>query len=247
MITTWTNERLQSLFDRYNRIYWRGKLPRFRLEIATLDRHIMGQCFHSSRTIKIDLAEHKSDRELRGTLLHEMAHAGDFPRQYRGHGLRFFAQIERLLRKGAPITVKNAEAGQVQMFLGLVPARFPLLKRKMEMLEARRVKRIDGHAKADRLGPGIELTDIDIIHSFEDCAHLRWKSALFRVGTLHAMVDETYRPLDARARRLIAKGRIAHRRVRRDHLEHERRARALGIQTVPDDVGMIQQEKRLGL
>jgi hypothetical protein len=64
------NERLQRLFDRYNRLYWSGKLAGYRVISAKLENRLE-ECDWRKRTIKIDVLRHSSDRELHSTLLHE--------------------------------------------------------------------------------------------------------------------------------------------------------------------------------
>jgi predicted metal-dependent hydrolase len=101
-MTNWSNERLRHLYERYNRIYWRGKLSGYRIVLAGLEEPL-GTCDYRKSFIQIDSNKHTSDRELRATLLHEMAHAAA---REPGHGVKFFAQMERLIKLGAPVTVK---------------------------------------------------------------------------------------------------------------------------------------------
>jgi|ERR1700678_2560676 SprT-like family len=91
---------------------------------------VMGLCEWKRKVITIDVERHKSDREVRSTLLHEMAHAAASIRGSRGHDPKFFAQLEKLLRLRAPIAIDTPEAGGVRILANLVPSRFPLLKRK---------------------------------------------------------------------------------------------------------------------
>src|ERR1700747_2529475 len=96
--TKWIDKRLQRLFDRYDLLYFSGKFRDYQVIIDTLPGGTFGTCDWSKRTITIDAEHHKSDRELRGTVLHEMVHpAVRKPR----HGVHFFAQIEGLLQKRA--------------------------------------------------------------------------------------------------------------------------------------------------
>src|SRR4029077_6822002 len=132
-----------------------------------------------------------------------------------GHDAKFFAQLEWLLRKKAPITISNPEAGAANILRDIVPARFALLKRKMDRLEARRRKPIDRLFQDKKITP-ITITDQDIIGEFEDAAsEMRWKEALLYVGLYNGLVDEGGRPVNQRARRLVARGRKAHSRARR--------------------------------
>jgi len=213
-------DRLKRLYDRYNRMYFHGRLS-YKIIAAPLPERIMGWCEWSKRAITIDLEKHTSDRQLRGTVLHEMAHEAA---NHWGHGIHFFAEVEKLLRQGAPITVKTAEGGKVEVQANLVPKRFPLLKRRMDRVEARRTKGIKDMVKAK----GISIRDVtedQIVENFRDVeggASLPWRAAVRYVGSQFALTDETGRPLTAFSRRIIAKGHKVHARARRDYLEDRR-------------------------
>jgi hypothetical protein len=92
------------------------------------------------RTIYINASLHASDRELRSTVLHEMAHAAT--KAGHGHSIEFFRQIENLLRQGAAVSVGDAEAGAAQVLKDIVPARFPLTRQRMERAEAKRSREL---------------------------------------------------------------------------------------------------------
>jgi hypothetical protein len=128
-------------------------------------------------------------------------------RQSRAHGTAFFAQMERLLKAGAPITINNPEAGAAHILKDIVPARFPLLKRKMDRVEALRQKSVEHTARIKKLST-IPISDEDIIHKFEDAAlELTWKPALLHIGLENGLVDEEARPVNQWARRLVARAR----------------------------------------
>ena len=221
--TKWNADRLQRLFDRYNRMYFRRRLLHYRITAGRLDGQVLGQCDWSKRAITIDLEKHTSDRELRGSVLHEMAHAAA-ERGIHGHGIHFFAQVEKLLRQGAPITVDTAEGGVVRVQANLVPKRFPLLKRRMDRIEARRAKRINDMLKATNW-PTYDVTEEQILARFgsvDGGASVPWLTAVRCVGMEFALTDETGRPLTPFARRIIAKARKIHRAARRDYLEDQR-------------------------
>lgn len=99
--TSWTTERLQHLFERYNAKYWKGKLPRYRVinskKIFDLARE--GLCDRRAHKLFINVASHYTDLQVRQTLLHEMAHAATKG----GHGKHWLAEMERIKRLGAPI------------------------------------------------------------------------------------------------------------------------------------------------
>jgi hypothetical protein len=71
----WTDERLRKLFDRYNRLYWRGALSGYRVVATTIEDDIpgytnLGECLTGKRIIKIDTGKHQNDRKLRQHRLH---------------------------------------------------------------------------------------------------------------------------------------------------------------------------------
>jgi hypothetical protein len=202
----WTEERLWDIFTQYNQKYWRGRLPVYRLVIATMP-DAMGRCDWTRKVITIDVEQHKSDREMRSTLLHEMAHAAASIRGSRGHDLKFFAQLEKLLQLNAPIAIDTPEAGSVRILANLVPRRFPLLKRKIDNAEARRSKPLEKLIAEQDLRVRL-ITDEDILLEFEDAAmELPWKKAVIAVGLENGLVDETGRPLTRRSRSLLDKAR----------------------------------------
>ncbi len=105
-LTKWTDERLQRLFDRYNRLYWSRKLPRYSVYIS--DHFNGGMCFRREREIILHSEAVATDREVRATLLHEMAHAAT----RRGHGTQWRQEMRRLCRAGAPIDSRDLESGE---------------------------------------------------------------------------------------------------------------------------------------
>jgi len=133
--TLWTTERLKRLCDHYNRKYWRRQL-RYRVVIEKISENFMSCISFYEKKNSVDPAKHASDRELRATLLHEMAHEAA---RGKGHGVKFFAQVERLLRRGAPIAVSYAEAGaEARIYANLVPPQFPLPDRFFSFLTSQR-------------------------------------------------------------------------------------------------------------
>jgi hypothetical protein len=171
------------------------------------------------------MGKHKTDRDLRGTLLHEMAHAAS---PWAGHTVPFFAQMERLIKRGAPVTISFAEAGAAKAYGELVPKRFRLLRAKMQRVEAKRGREVAAWQEAHPKIATEYVEDEHIVMRFTDAAScLTWNKALVSVGLENGMTDESGRPLNAWARRVIAKGRAAHGRARRDYLGYEKRRREL--------------------
>lgn len=58
----WTEQRVQRLFGRYNKTYWRGNLPPYAVRVRKLEG-CLGICFFKEREIVIDTNAHKSDRK----------------------------------------------------------------------------------------------------------------------------------------------------------------------------------------
>lgn len=223
-VTGWNGKRLGQLFDRYKKRYWRGRLPRYRLVVGPCGEETVGLCDSKRRTITVDVSAHRNDREVRGTMLHEMCHAA--AKRSRGHDVPFFAQTEKLLRARALITVDVPEAGSVRILADLVPRRFPLTRRLMERAEARRREPLEEAIKKFKIKPRV-ITDDDIVRDFESAAiqGLTWEAALLAVGVENGLVDETGRPLNRRASRIVRKGKVAHARERREFVA-DRRLRA---------------------
>ncbi len=94
--TSWTDKRLEHLFVRYNRRYWKGTLPVYRVRVDFTYKG--AYCSKKKRTITVNVESMRSDREIRGVLLHEMAHAATRA----GHGATWQAEMARLRAAGAP-------------------------------------------------------------------------------------------------------------------------------------------------
>ena len=179
MKQTSPDRRLSRLFQRYNQLYWSGKLPVYRIVPVSDLGSFLGRCDARTRTIEIDVAKHKSARELRSTLLHEMCHVAAHRNGSRGHDAKFFEQLEQLLRKKAPISIADPEAGKARVQSELVPARFPLVKSKMDRIVAKQRKPLERFIKANRLTPH-DISDEEIIRDFEyHASESTWKEALF--------------------------------------------------------------------
>lgn len=106
MNTTWTDSRLARLFDRYNRRFWNGRLPKY--SVIASDLYRGGLCKKRERQIFINLDTFRSDKEIRATLLHEMAHAATRD----SHGKYWQSEMERLAEEGAPISRVDLRYGE---------------------------------------------------------------------------------------------------------------------------------------
>ncbi len=94
-----TQSRLEQIFDRYNRRYWRGRLPSYQIIVS--EKHWGSCCDRKSRQIYMHpvLFERFDQNAIRRTLLHEMAHAAT-----QGvHGEAWQREMKRLHRRGAPV------------------------------------------------------------------------------------------------------------------------------------------------
>lgn len=217
--TRWNEHRLERLFERYNRIYWwHRRLPRYRVTVAKLDG-FLGLCHWRRKHIEIDTDQHRNDRHIRRTLLHEMVHAATRG----GHDLRFFAQMERLLRRGALPTIETGDVGRCKILDDVVPRRFPLLRAKVQRLESRRAREVERMAAKGKW-PSITVTNQMIIDEFGDCEAeaLPWKKVLACVGYEYGLTDAAGRPKNAWARRIVARGKKVHAKAHRDHLQYEK-------------------------
>lgn len=88
-------KKLQSLFTEYNRRYFGGRLPRYKVLLTNAVNPDGGRCERRKRRIYIN--PHKEDVSL--LLLHEMVHAA----VGRGHGKVFLKELRRLIELGAPL------------------------------------------------------------------------------------------------------------------------------------------------
>jgi hypothetical protein len=123
-----------------------------------------------------------------------MAHAASRS----GHTVPFFAQLERLLKRRAPVKVDAAEAGQAEILADIVPKRFPLLRAKMQRAENRRARDVLKYMREEKL-KGHTVTDDMIVTRFQDAAlELTWKQALIAIGLQYGLTDESGRPVNGR-------------------------------------------------
>jgi hypothetical protein len=210
--TVWTEKRLGRLFERYNRRYWRGRLPDYVISITPMEH--WGQCFRDRHQISIDIDRHGSDREIRSTLLHEMAHAAATGPP---HGYQFWAQVERLLRERAPFKISFAEAPDLALVGDAVPRRFPLARKAMKELENKRQKR---YANQEFDGE-FEIDEEYIAGRFEDAAAalLPWQRAVLSVGNELGLLDVGGKPKNAWAKKAIAKSKKSFLRLRKSLIQ----------------------------
>jgi hypothetical protein len=225
----WTDERLTGLFRYYNRKYWGDRLPKYSVSAADLSaKDCLGQCDWRLRTIEIDTAKHKNDRAIRATVLHEMAHAATT--RQKAHGLKFWEELERLLRKGAPLKIGFPEAPGLRILNSAVPRHLKLCRKAAEAADAQEQRKIQRRLAAmpkfDEYGfpTTIEATDDYIANNFEDAAveGASSRAALAEIGRDYGLLNIEGRPKNKRAAGLIEKCQKVYRRARRDYLASKR-------------------------
>jgi hypothetical protein len=93
-----TDNQLNLLFEEFNRVYFNGRLPRYRVQIV--DRIIRGfDAGKITRRKKLIQIRRGSLEKMAEILLHEMAHAATNER----HAKRFQDEMRRLRVAGAPL------------------------------------------------------------------------------------------------------------------------------------------------
>jgi hypothetical protein len=221
-VRRWTDQRLDRLFRRYNHLYWSGRLPLYSLRVEEQNSDHVGLCECEKRTILI-VVKGRSDRAIRSTVLHEMCHAAaPRPENHGYHGYAFWKQVEMLLRKRAPITIKNAEAPRISLLGGSIPARFPLSRKLVERLERRRqrlvLRMLEGTTS------GIVISHRNIIEEFggAEAAESPWQRARLLLGHEYGLLDVGGNPKNKWATRIIERGRKVHAKARREYLFDEK-------------------------
>jgi len=212
--TKWTQNRLTNLFRRYNKNYWNSSLDSWIVGVKKL-QDFVGICCRKEKEIWIDIAAHKTDLEVRETLLHEMAHAADKSKSKIAHGYGFWEQIERLLEQGAPLNVSFSEMPSHTFPLSAIPKKFKRCRAVAEKLEKTRERETSRIICQERLMVR-EISDEDILEEFADyeAGQVVWQVALRKIGLDYGLVDVEGRPVDERAERIIKKGYQKHKYVR---------------------------------
>src|ERR1051326_1090404 len=102
----WQQARLRRELAYFWNRYWLGRTLDYEISDAFFKKETRASasCYATARQILIDLTQHRSDRSVRSSLLHELCHAAAGPRS-RGHDIYFFREVERLLAAGAPIRI----------------------------------------------------------------------------------------------------------------------------------------------
>jgi hypothetical protein len=94
----WTERRLHRLFDKYNKRFFKCQLIGWRAGFTAEQPGEFGYCNPEIKQISIRIESHTSDRQVRATLVHEMAHATSSL----DHDDLWRMEMERLKKAGAP-------------------------------------------------------------------------------------------------------------------------------------------------
>jgi hypothetical protein len=212
MKTKWTESRLHNLYEHYNRKYWKARLTQFKVRIRSLDVAI-GQCSKKSRLIEIDVEQHRSDAQIRSTLLHEMCHAA--ASKY-GHGSSFCTQLEMLLRLKAPITIGFPEI--LKPFTFTIPKEFRCVRRAFRTIEEKQQREIQ---KITGKLPPINFKAFALFN-IQDYAlqGFTWKQIINSIGNEYHLLDIDNKPLPI-FRKFFEKARKTYVKARREYLLEE--------------------------
>jgi SprT-like family len=130
--------RIQQLFERYNQKYFDGSLSSVQVQVQTFDEDEGVNGRWDKETGTIFVSSMLKGRELRETLIHEMAHAACRGISCRGHGVRWLWHMYRAYKLGAPVNR--------QRFLVQFPEHWPYMDdveilREIRILERRAKKK----------------------------------------------------------------------------------------------------------
>ena len=221
-LTHWTNERLQRLYERYNLRFFDARVRGYTVRVCKLRTASLGECHRAKRTIRIDVWKHARDRDVRCTLLHELAHAAvrSWDLRNGGHGYAFWKVLEQLLRQHAPISIGCPEANGHFIFSQAIPPEFPLCRRRMESVN-RRARR--GSEEKVRTHSMALLPDVLArIRMYPDRP---WPAARLILSRFFPLIDLRGKPLNPVAASLL-------RQAKRAHEEEQRRFLAAKMQVI---------------
>jgi hypothetical protein len=71
----WTEQRVQRLFERYDGRFISRRLAEWKTDLSGDYPGCFGYCDIQTKRLYVRFEAHTSDRQLRATLVHEMAHA----------------------------------------------------------------------------------------------------------------------------------------------------------------------------
>ncbi len=111
-----TTQWISDTFDKYNNMYWEGKLRKPTFEICHT-KTILGQFKHSygQWLIRISDKYDRTEKEYTNTLLHEMCHVyirqNNLKDTNRHHGKLFYSEADRINKYGWHIARTDSVAG----------------------------------------------------------------------------------------------------------------------------------------
>jgi len=226
---SWTSARLKKLFNYYNKKYWKGSLE---------DAHVIrndklaaayGICYYEENRIEINVKVMKSDKGVRSTLLHEMCHlkAGNESGRNGCHDSMFFAQVETLLRKNAPIEVGTPENPNDSGPLA-IPAQYRLCRAAMKKESRRKQSELQKRIKKGEISNFVDGLKL-ILERFEllpcDIPDATWKDAVILIGKECHFLDIDDNPLPWMKPHLkVAKKKFeeARRNIKLEHVMRDR-------------------------
>lgn len=191
----WSDLRLSRLATRYNRRYFEGRVRNYTFTIGELRSGLLGLTDDRALTVTIDPTKHKNDRDIRSTLLHEMAHvtAATSAEPRDPHDSNFLAEIERLLALGAPVSVDCTEAGRA-VTIAAIPAHFVRVRRRLK----RAFEREQSSILALQVDGAIADMDVQIEDEFHNLGlegDEPWDVALAILGPQYGLTDVDGVPL----------------------------------------------------
>jgi hypothetical protein len=206
--------------ERYRRRYWpkSRRLPAYRIHVATVERGY-GEIDPKEQVLRIDISAHTTDRQVRATVLHEMIHAAVGV----GHGVQFWADMERLLKMHAPIEVGFPEMGEQSPHLCVIPKRFRRCRALFRRVYVRQQRGLPE--------PDHTVTPEEMASECEDTAaeqDLKWREVWGEVARRYGFVDMDGRILKS-AERYRKACQKAYKRGRLTFLETRRAAALFGL------------------
>jgi hypothetical protein len=188
----------------------------------------LGICEYKEQRICINIEKHKSDAEVRSTLLHEMCHAGspnpNWHEEDADHGSSFWCQIESLLRQRAPIKVDSGELAGRWASPDVIPKRFPLSRKAIAKIEEKNNRLFLEMEKERELKiPCQEIDEEAIAFEFADAAYqFTWKNALRTIGRDYGLLNTDGKPTSEFSKRAIEAGRKKFAEARKLYLMTQR-------------------------
>jgi len=220
VIRNWTQRRLENLFQKYNKLYFNNSLKHWGVAIGQPEPEAVGLCDYEHKQLVV-ATDKQTDAESRATLLHEMAHAAA---KTAGHGYKFWEQIEKLLKKSAPITLGFPEAPNNRTFVDIVPKRFRFCRKELEKLESARESKVHKETKNKGLQTQV-IRDEEIILAFSEAFYdqpfASEEEIVSAVAQRFDLFDVEGKPKNRWAANIIRDGKNHYRQAKRDFHQEE--------------------------